>query len=438
MLARRSVQKMLNESVAYLSTEQVKRLVAHLNRNNRDAIGAEWELIMLAALASMGVVEHEPNLGGTSRLDVRFRSPTLKFVADVRAVSDETYNRENPVQELSTALGEQAAILRKEGIAGGFDFRVNAAQADPRRGKYKTKLILPFVHEFQEIIFDAAFDDYLANIRREPSKVHHHAVDKDAASVSIVFNPGGLGGRFFSHPAYNLAHDLIHNVVYQALERKSRQIKRAGPRASGELAGVILCDAGCAMFHSVHGVGTVALNQVIRTFLQKSRTVDFVCVVEVIHSIDYGSTAPPRFSARVWSTRHPVLRDEIERQVNQSFRALPTPLQSAINTLNQFEWAGKTQRLWGRYKRNVTMRDQSVEISLRGVMDYLAGRIEREEFEKIVPTDWLAHLRRNLDRGSGIREVSIKRCPGEDDDGLVITFGGHDPAISLFRAPEDH
>jgi hypothetical protein len=52
MLARRSVQKMLEESVTYLSAEQVRRFVTHLNRNNRDSIEAEWELIMLAALAS--------------------------------------------------------------------------------------------------------------------------------------------------------------------------------------------------------------------------------------------------------------------------------------------------------------------------------------------------------------------------------------------------
>ena len=88
---------------------------------------------------------------------------------------------------------------------------------------------------------------------------------------------------------------------------------------------------------------------------------------------------------------------------HQAFRALPTPVQSAINTLNQFNWAGDRQRLWGRYKRDVTMAAHLVEMSLRGVMDYLAGRIERAEFETIVPNDWLAHLRRNLDRGNGSR-----------------------------------
>jgi hypothetical protein len=80
------------------------------------------------------------------------------------------------------------------------------------------------------------------------------------------------------------------------------------------------------------------------------------------------------------------------------------------------------------------MSRNSVEVSLRAVMGYLAGRIDRVEFERIVPTDFLAHLRRSMDRGRLISDVSIKRCPGEDDDGLIISFGDVDAAVSPFRA----
>ena len=73
MLARRSIQKLLDDGAAFLDRTQAERFAAHLNRNNRDSIEAEWELIMLASLASLGTVQHEPSLSGTARLDVRFQ-----------------------------------------------------------------------------------------------------------------------------------------------------------------------------------------------------------------------------------------------------------------------------------------------------------------------------------------------------------------------------
>ena len=65
MLARRSIQRLLDGSAAYLDLPQINRFVTHLNRNNPDSLEAEWELIILAALSSIGIVQHEPNLGGS-------------------------------------------------------------------------------------------------------------------------------------------------------------------------------------------------------------------------------------------------------------------------------------------------------------------------------------------------------------------------------------
>ena len=81
------------------------------------------------------------------------------------------------------------------------------------------------------------------------------------------------------------------------------------------------------------------------------------------------------------------------------------------------------------------MKCDSVEISLRAAVNYLAGRIDRTEFERAVHPDWLADMRRRLDRGSGVADVSIASAVGEDDDGLVITFREHDAANASFRTP---
>ena len=84
------------------------------------------------------------------------------------------------------------------------------------------------------------------------------------------------------------------------------------------------------------------------------------------------------------------------------------------------------------------MTHNSIEVSLRGVLDYLTGRIDRPQFESIVHSDWLAMLQKRLDQGRSIESITMKPSPGEDDDGLVITFGDYDAARAPFQAPPSH
>src|SRR5437773_6608325 len=95
----------------------------------------------------------------------------------------------------------------------------------------------------------------------------------------------------------------------------------------------------------------------------------------------------------------------LSASLNVALQRLPSPQDSALNTLNQFKWSGDRQHLWGRYMRNSTKTYNSLEVSLRAVMDYLAGRIDRNTFETIVHPDWLAHLKEWLDQGRSIERV---------------------------------
>jgi hypothetical protein len=436
MLARRSIQKLLNESGGFLMPAQLERLVARLNARNRDTVEAEWELIVLAAFASIGAIEHEADLGGSTRLDLRFRSLVLgRFVADIRTVSDETYNRENAVHEFSGELTRISAELRREGIQGGLDYRVNGVSASPRQGRYKTKLTLPFSHEFKRVIFNKDFGAFLDAIRAEPNQSREFQVNNEEASVSITFSPRAGGFSFGSHLSYNQAHDAVHNVVWQALKHKSAQIKHAGKRATGELAGVILCDGTCGLLRTLRNAYALTVDDVISQFLRKSRTVDFVSVLDIAESTAYGQAPPPRFEARTWSIREKAWAEMLSASLNLALQRLPSPRDSALNTVNQFNWSGDRQHLWGRYMRNSTMTHNSLEVSLRAAMDYLAGRTDRNSFERIVHPDWLAHLKEWLDQGRSVESVSIREHPGEDDDGLLIRFAEHDPAASPFRVP---
>jgi hypothetical protein len=435
MLARRSIQSLI-DGASYLNPEQIDRFVQHLNRNNRDSIDAEWELVILTALASFGTVQHEPDLGGTARLDVRFQSPLVTFVADVRAVSDETYDRENPVDHLRQELARYAAQLSGEGFQGGFNFNVGGQYGNARKRPYKTKLVLPQPHEFRQYIFNAGFHAFLNAIRSDPLQARHHVANNDRASVSMVWIPGPGGMRSVTHPAYKVAHDTEHNVIYKALRDKSDQIKRVGDRDPDELAGIILCDGGCDLLRMVSGVGTVSLDQIVKAFLRRTRTVTFVFVVDT-HYRSWGpGSRKLAFEARFWAKQRTKALETLRDKVSEALQGLPVPVRSGLNTMNHYEWAtGSDKRLYSDYKGDVSMSSHSVEISLRATIEYLAGRIDRTEYEHAVPTDWLAQLRRSLDLGKRVSSVSITKHPDRDDDGLVVTFGEPDPAMSPFRAP---
>jgi hypothetical protein len=435
MLARRSIQKLI-DGASWLSPEQIDRFVRHLNRNNRDSVSAEWELIILAALAPLGTVQHEPDLGGAARLDIRFQSPFIVFVADVRVISDDAYERENPVDHLRQELARYATQLSGEGCPGGFNFNVGGSYGNARKPPYKTKLVLPSPHEFRQYIFDESFHEYINAIRREPSQVRHHVINTERACVSMVWAPGTDGMRSITHPPYKVAHDTEHNVIYRALRDKSHQIKSAGNRAPNELAGVILCDGGCDLLRMLSGVGTVSLDQIIQTFLRKSRTVAFVCVVDSYQASWGPGSRAPAFEARFWATERTNALEILCDRMNEMLQNLPNPVRSGANTMNHYEWAKSSdKRLYSDYKRDVSMTGNYVELSLRATIEYLSGRMDRAEYERWVPTDWLHQLRRELEFGNRVAGVSISQHSDRDDDGLVITFGEPDPAMSPFRAP---
>ena len=188
------------------------------------------------------------------------------------------------------------------------------------------------------------------------------------------------------------------------------------------------------MVRALPNAHTLTLGDVISRFLRKSSTVDFVCVLDIPDSAAYGQTRLPSVEARTWTKRDEDWAQRLSTAFNATLRTLPAPQLSPANTLNHFKWAKNNRHLWGKHADSAMTHD-SLEISLRAVMEYLAGRLERNAFERIVHPDWVAQLKKRLEQGRSVDDVSVKQGIGEDDDRLVIRFGEHDPAISHFRVP---
>jgi hypothetical protein len=330
-------------------------------------------------------------------------------------------------------FARQEKRLRRQVISGRFTFRPEAKYSRLVDQRYKTTLFLP--KNLNHVFESFEFKGLIESIRREPSTTHSIVLKNIHAEIAISWNPGLAQFRFYRYPAYNLASDFEHNVVYNALEHKSGQIKRAGTRAYSELAGVFLCDGSCGMLRAGGNFQALSVDQVINEFLRRSGTVDFVCVVDVRERGGPGSFVDRSFEAQAWSARYQTTAATIENQLNKALSTLPRPVRSPQNTLNQFALPPESSRrhIWDVV--GGTMTAKTMEISLRATMEYLAGCIDRRQYEQLASRCLLESLRQRLTSGIGIEEVTIGRESDRDDDRLVIRFGDADPARAPFTVP---
>src|SRR5271157_2256407 len=100
IFSRRTLQRLVDENSRFLSASQIKSHIRRLNsKHPNDCLSAEWEIALLNAFGRLGAVQHEPNLGGRCRPDIKFtHSEDVKatFIADVATVSDVGLDAQNP------------------------------------------------------------------------------------------------------------------------------------------------------------------------------------------------------------------------------------------------------------------------------------------------------------------------------------------------------
>jgi hypothetical protein len=128
----------------------------------------------------------------------------------------------------------------------------------------------------------------------------------------------------------------------------------------------------CSPSRALPNPYTLTLGDVINRFLVKSSTVDFVCVLDIPDLVAYGQTRLPFVEARTWTKRDEGWAQSLSTAFNATLRTLPPPQLSPVNTLNHFKSAKNSRHLWGEHANSVMTHD-SLEISLRAVMEYLAG-----------------------------------------------------------------
>jgi len=147
IFSRRVIQRMLNENRSFLPGQTVNRQVNWLNNQNKDSLAAEWEVLLLNALSKIGKVEYEKRFSGSKKPDIFFKSSkTLYFVADITAVSDASYEQDNPTEYFFRCIRE---YFQKNGmLASGLKIKIKSDNVGTYRNK-KVRLYLPHRSKIQ-------------------------------------------------------------------------------------------------------------------------------------------------------------------------------------------------------------------------------------------------------------------------------------------------
>ena len=431
---------MIDENAEFVRRDILVQQKNKLNKNNFQSLDTEWEVAVLNAFRKLGVVQHEPNLGGPRTPDVFFTSfsdESLTFVADVRCVSDDRFEKHTPVKAFEIELQER---IRKAGIPGGFHVSLGGRMVDGR-----PSIGLPKRVEFHGRIFNHAFKRFLKEVAADLETQRSFEIADEEVQVKLVYDPAKRGYFSSNFPQYNLVRTKDNNPVFNALKEKPKQLKNTGYEG---IKGIILCNGGTDMFSNTPYSSWqkfYTAEEAAWDFLRQNSSIDFVILLSAEwtkkrNSLDDGP----------WRDIHATL---LLSDFNE--RVIPGPiLETLINLKSQFPEPTNTssgaretirkgfdptefQPLTGGM-----VSGKHISISANGVLALLAGYITPEQFWKKLgykppipgeePNNMFARRIQNHER---IARITVMDRSSDDSD-LIFEFE-HEPGTSPFRVPPE-
>lgn len=437
--SRRAIQSLINCSGEFLTEPQVRKIVGSLNLAGATVIPWEWEIVLLSALGRMGKVAYEQAIG-RSRPDVLFSlrgSPMECFVAEIATVSDKFTEKENPADKFCDVF---VCLVERQGLAPNtFSVYIGDNQRDRLGGNTRFRLKLPMEHEFMPLVFNSAFNSFLQGIKASPNENWNFQVATSRVDVSIHYR---YEGDVFSwrHSSYHARHSATKNTLYRALESKADQLRESGyvgPK------GIFLCDGGCYDLMNIGKTADDRAEAVIGSFLEKHPSICFVQGLGVQDDFNM-HTGAARFSvqSRVYEGQNfNAMSQKLREILRDIAKHIPLPEMDAKNARRAAK--GRRNNVGRSFYGRFSMQHPKINISARGVLDLLAGKVEQRQFMLdhgllyTSPSGSASNLfERMLGDGQMITGVEVERCPEKDDDWLVITFSDPDPAISKFVYPK--
>jgi hypothetical protein len=317
IFSENDVQSAFHTIAPLLSANSTKQISNRLkSRRAKDALSAEWEIVMLNALRECGKVEIEPLLQSSTREfhpDVLLDPfPDDLFVLphcyiEITSLSDAGFEADNPRQFFIEGFKRQVKRLSLPihcfdvEIAGAIQDKTEADRRSKKptvgseqppvnwgewfRGRAfndrKMRLSLPAKAAIESFVRGRLTTELQA-VARESSRPHAITIADSGVQIGIDYNPRR---SHFSYcwPSYTTAYSLTYNPVARRLNKKRPQISKcSAPR------GVILCDAGCDILSDRGYVGPEGfrLREIVTNVLARRHEISFVLTFSVQQNVN--------------------------------------------------------------------------------------------------------------------------------------------------------
>lgn len=425
IVARRVLQQLIYENASFVSLRQRERHVAALNCADDESLSTEWEILVLNGLAKLMSIQHESAVGSRNPdVFAELGPPHAReyFVADIATAYESGYHDRNPVERVSDEIRARANQLGLHGH--GFDVTVDGAmQGAP--GKQQMVLKIPD-RAALPMFLKQKVEPFLNECAREPTVHHELRVSEEGTDLQIKFMPNSSRSGM-TYPSFTTNYSKTRNSIYNILKRKARQLRDTGfdgPR------GIILCAAD-ADLRSSQGAGH-GLNAITSEIFRLHSSLAFVLT---LWALDPFHSQPGEYRSDLYlnpDARYP-LGDRAIYALQHLASVLPEPRNSGINALNQLRfWRSRFgEYFYGSWQMNA----ESVQISARVLMEYLAGRISQAEFVAIHGGNrgLVTLFEQKLRLGQLLVEAEIRHEPERDDDWVLFRFGPPDPAAAPFK-----
>jgi hypothetical protein len=405
---------------------------SNLPKKANDYLSTEWEQVIINAASKLGIVQHEPSLGGAAKPDLFLKSNELavEFIADIATVSDRGTRRKNPFESLEE---EFRLYLRKRKLlaAGGFDLQVEPRSLSFYRGSTeKPALKLPERKEWPQKIFNSGFREFLKNVQAQPDCFHKFDAIGPNTGVHFTYDPAKRGGFTGGHLICEISNVLDKNPLYYALKSKGDQLKATGYNG---MKGIFICDGGCHTLSSTTShFSSYNADEIVRHFFRQYDSVLFVvCFVVREHYTNSAHDRKQSVEAKLFLNPKwridTVPLTEILSKVHQ---LVPPPQSSPGNAMARLK---SDRGMQGEYCGRLTMSG-SVKMSARMLLEVLSGNRTIAQFlQEYRMEPGHNPFSRALAEGRLISKVIIERQPDKDDDCAIVEFGDPDPAIVPFR-----
>jgi hypothetical protein len=272
-----------------------------------------------------------------------------------------------------------------------------------------------------------------AESRKSPLLLHNETID---VRVEFRSRPQKTGFNFFSSLP-SLAYDIEDNPLFARLKEKASRQLSAVP--NGALKVIFIVDGGSRLLRLVDDKDYAQRlyksgAEIIEYFLSKSST-HVVCVFSPAKETEF--FLYPSMGTKLYWRVSLFCRDNCaidDTKLRHLAEVLPAPKWEgyqarSLQKQNFFDSSGKAGYLGTRME--IKTATKNVKISARLMLDYLAGKVSHQQFEREFPYD--EKFGRWMEQGYSVKNVTFESGGIDEDDDYVVFDLAFDPAGLLFK-----